>query len=89
LVIILTDFALLNTIAINILLLVTPKKLGGVVLGVVQLFIFTRMTLGLVISGLYLQNYQTSIDNGSTEVSLPSYEAYQLIFLTTPIASFI
>lgn len=82
-----TGLAMLNTIAMNVILLITPKNIGGVVVGVVQVFIFTGMALGPIISGLYMQNYQTQSMDGLEEISLPSSEAYQLIFLTAVIAS--
>ncbi len=38
--------ALINTIAMNIILILTPKQFGGVVVGIVQVFIFTGMAIG-------------------------------------------
>jgi hypothetical protein len=51
--------ALINTIAMNMILLLTPKQFGGVVIGIVQVFMFTGMAIGPVTSSLYLQSYQT------------------------------
>ncbi len=83
-----TGLALINTIAMNIILLLTPKQFGGVVVGIVQVFTFTGMAVGPVISGLYMQNFQRTIDSNQTGL-IPSGEAYDLIFLTAAIASFI
>ncbi|KAA2283124.1 MFS transporter [Candidatus Nitrosocosmicus sp. SS] len=85
--IIATGLAMINTIAMNVILLITPKNFGGVVVGVVQVFIFTGMALSPIISGLYMQNYQTQSMDGLEDISLPSSEAYQLIFLTAVFAS--
>jgi len=79
--------AILNTIAMNVILLNTPKQFVGVVVGVVQVFTFTGMALGPIISGVYMQNYQTTIMEDLAEISLPSSEAYQMIFLTATISS--
>ena len=38
--------ALINTIAMNIVLILTPKQFGGVVIGIVQVFTFTGMAIG-------------------------------------------
>jgi MFS family permease len=83
-----TGFALIYTIAMNILLLSTPKQFGGVVVGTAQVFTFTGISIGPVISGLFMQNFQTTIDNMQIEL-IPSSEAYNLIFLTAAIASFV
>jgi hypothetical protein len=83
-----TRLALINTIAMSISLLLTPKQFGGVVVGIVQVFTFTGMAIGPVISGLYMQNFQTTIDSNQTGL-IPSGGVYDLIFLTTAITSFI
>lgn len=44
--------------------------------------------MGPVISGFYLENYQTSVHN-INRIMMPSGEAYEMIFLTTMVASFI
>ena len=80
--------ALINTIAMNIILILTPKQFGGIVVGIVQVFTFTGMAIGPVLSGLYLQKYQIHVHNLKME-SIPSSDAYELIFLTATIASFI
>jgi MFS family permease len=46
--------ALLNTIAMKIVLLLTPKQFGGIVIGIAQVFTFTGMAIGPVMSSLYL-----------------------------------
>jgi MFS family permease len=82
--------ALINTIAMNIVLLLTPKQFGGVVIGIVQVFTFTGMAIGPVMSSLYLQSYQTNFCNEPQECSLiPSSEAFNLIFITAAMASFV
>ncbi|MEJ7641890.1 MAG: MFS transporter [Candidatus Nitrosocosmicus sp.] len=63
-----TGLALINTIAMNIILLLTPKQFGGVVVGIVQVFTFTGMALGPVISGLYMQNFQRTIGRQSNRI---------------------
>jgi MFS family permease len=80
--------SLINTIAMNIILLLTPKHFGGVVVGIVQVFTFTGMAIGPVISALYMQIYQIRIINNLQVQSVPSIEAYAMIFLTAAIASF-
>ncbi|MDQ6723170.1 MAG: MFS transporter, partial [Thermoproteota archaeon] len=82
--------SLINTIAMNMILLLTPNHFGGIVVGIVQVFTFTGMAIGPVISGLYMQNYQTNIIINNLKIlSIPSSQAYELIFLTATIASFI
>lgn len=73
--------ALINTIAMNMILLLTPKQFGGVVIGIVQVFMFTGMAIGPVISSLYLQSYQTTICNEQECSLVPSSNAFNLIFL--------
>ena len=80
---------MINTIAMNIILLLTLKQFGGVVIGVVQVFTFTGMALGPVISGLYMQSFQTTIPGKQGELPYPSGQAYDFIFLTAAVASFI
>jgi hypothetical protein len=79
---------LINTVAMNIILLLT-QQFGGVVIGVVQVFTFTGMALGSVISGLYMQSFQTTIPAKQEELPFPSGQAYDFIFLTAAVASFI
>ena len=81
--------ALINTIGMSIILLLTPKQFGGVVVGIVQVFTFTGMAIGPVISGLFMQIYQVHNINNLKVESIPSSEAYALIFLTAALASFI
>jgi hypothetical protein len=83
-----TGLALINTIAMNITLPLTLKQFGGVVVGMVQFFTFTGMAIGPVISGLYMQNFQTTKDSNQTGL-IPSGEAYDLIFMTAALTSFI
>jgi MFS family permease len=80
--------ALINTIAMNITLLSTPKQFGGVMVVIVQVFTFTGMAMGPVISGVYIQNFQTTTPP-SKLTWIPSNESYALIFLTSAIASLI
>ena len=81
--------ALINTIGMSIRLLLTPKQFGGVVVGIVQVFTFTGMAIGSVISGLFMQIYQVHNINNLKVESIPSNESYALIFLTAALASFI
>jgi Na+/melibiose symporter-like transporter len=82
--------ALINTIAMNIVLLLTPKQFGGIVIGIVQVFTFTGMAIGPVMSSLYLQSFQTNFCNEQQKCSLiPSSEAFNLIFITAAMASFV
>ena len=82
--------ALINTIAMNIVLLLTPKQFGGIVIGIVQVFTFTGMAIGPVMSSLYLQSYQTNYCEQQQKCSLlPSSEAFNLIFITAAMASFV
>ena len=82
--------ALINTIAMNIVLLLTPKQFGGVVIGIVQVFTFSGMAIGPVMSSLFLQSFQTNFCNEQQECSLiPSSEAFNLIFITAAMASFV
>jgi MFS family permease len=81
--------ALINTIAINMILLLTPKQFGGVVIGIVQVFMFTGMAIGPVISSLYLQSYQTTICNEPECSLFPSSNAFNLIFLAAAMTSIV
>lgn len=81
--------ALINTIGMNMILLLTPKQFGGVVIGIVQVFMFTGMAIGPVISSLYLQSYQTTICNEQECSLFPSSTAFNLIFLTAVAVSFV
>ena len=47
------------------------------------------MAIGPVISGLFMQIYQVRHINNLKVESIPSSEAYALIFLTAALASFI
>jgi hypothetical protein len=77
----------INTIAMNIILLLTPKQFGEVVIGVVQVFTFTGMAIGPVLSGLYMQIFQTTILGEQRELPLPSGKVYDFIFLTAAVTS--
>ena len=79
--------ALINTIAMNMILLLTPKQFGGVVIGIVQVFMFTGMAIGPVTSSLYLQSYQTTICNEQECSLFPSSNTFNLIFLTAATVS--
>ena len=76
----------INTIAMNIILFLTPKQFGGVVIGVVKVFTFTGMALGPVISGIYMQIFQTILGEQG-ELPLPSGKVYDFIFLTAAVTS--
>lgn len=83
--------ALINTIAMNIVLLLTPKKFGGVVIGIIQVFTFTGMAIGPVISSLYLESFQINFCNEQQQQQcslIPSNEAFNLVFITAALASF-
>lgn len=88
--IIASGLALINTIAMNIVLLLTPKQFGGIVIGIVQVFIFTGMAIGPVMSSLFLQSSQINYCEQQQKCSLiPSSEAFNLIFRTAAMASFV
>jgi MFS family permease len=82
--------ALINTIAMNIVLLLTPKQFGGVVIGIIQVFTFTGMAIGPVISSLYLESFQINFCNEQQQQCslIPSNEAFNLVFITAALASF-
>jgi hypothetical protein len=46
---------------------------------------FIGMSIGPIVGGMYMERYQESISGIST--SFPSFEAYDLIFMTASIAS--
>lgn len=56
-------------------------------IGIVQVFMFTGMAIGPVISSLYLQSYQTTICNEQECSLVPSSNAFNLIFLAAAMAS--
>ena len=80
-----TGLALLNTIGMNIVMLSTPRQFGGTIIGMVQVLMFSGMSIGPVVGAMYMQTYQENVAGLST--SFPSSEAYDLIFLTASIAS--
>ena len=64
----------------NIITASTPKKLIEISVGVTSLLFIIGMSIGPVISSLFLQNFKTTIYENNN--FLPSSEAYDLIFLT-------
>jgi MFS family permease len=80
-----SGLALLNTVGMSIVMLSTPKRFGGVIIGMVQVLMFAGMSTGPVVGGIFMERNQESIDGILT--SYPSALAYDLIFLTASIAS--
>jgi MFS family permease len=80
-----SGLALLNTVGMNIVMLSTPKRFGGVTIGMVQVLMFVGMSTGPVVGGIFMERNQESIDGILT--SYPSALAYELIFLAASIAS--
>jgi MFS family permease len=80
-----SGLALLNTVGMNIVMLSTPKRFGGVIIGMVQVLMFAGMSTGPVVGGIFMERNQEYIDGILT--SYPSALAYDLIFLTASIAS--
>jgi MFS family permease len=80
-----SGLALLNTVGMNIVMLSTPKRFGGVTIGMVQVLMFIGMSTGPVVGGIFMDRNQESIEGILT--SYPSPLAYDLIFLAASIAS--
>ena len=80
-----SGLALLNTVGMNIVMLSTPKRFGGVTIGMVQVLMFIGMSTGPVVGGIFMERNQESIEGILT--SYPSPLAYDLIFLAASIAS--
>lgn len=71
----------------NIITTSTPKKLTEISVGVTSLLFIIGMSIGPVISSLFLQNFKTLIYENNN--FLPSSEAYNLIFLTAASISLV
>ncbi len=76
-----TGMALANTGGWNILVTSAPKESVGISVGIGALLFFIGMAIGPALAGLYMQSNQIILDHAH-QVSYPSSESYNLIFLT-------
>jgi MFS family permease len=58
-------------------------------MGITVLLFLIGMSIGPAISGIYLQTFQSSIVLNNITYSLPSEFAYDMIFFTATLLSFI
>ncbi len=73
--------------AFNIALVSAPLHLSGTALGITMLLFLIGMSIGPAISGIYLESFQSPVLG--IVGSFPSALAYDMIFLTATVISFI
>jgi MFS family permease len=73
----------------NITLVSVAPKVSGISMGITVLLFLIGMSIGPAISGIYLQTFQSSIVLNNITYSLPSEFAYDMIFFTATLLSFI
>jgi hypothetical protein len=62
----------------------SPKPFVGISVGVGALLLFIGMSIGPVLTGVYMENHQTI---KGVQGSYPSLESYNLVFLTSGLLS--
>jgi MFS family permease len=82
-------FALLNTGIFNIIMVSTPIQFSGISLGMSVVVMIIGMSIGPIVAGFFMQTFQTTDSTTMTNSSHPSAIAYNLIFLTGIIISFL
>jgi hypothetical protein len=70
----------------DIVLQSTPRKFSGISLGMTVLFNLVGGSVGPAIAGIYMQANQVFMNGVG---SYPSFDSYNLIFLTIALASLI
>jgi MFS family permease len=78
-------FALLNTGIFNIIMTSTPIQYSGISLGMSVVIMIIGMSIGPIVSGFFMQSFQTTTTTTTTTTMMtshPSAIAYNMIFFT-------
>ncbi len=78
-------FALLNTGIFNIIMTSTPIRYSGISLGMSVVIMIIGMSIGPIVSGFFMQSFQTTTTTTTTTIMMtshPSAIAYNMIFFT-------
>ena len=81
--------ALTNVGAQNVIILSIPRQNSGTSLGMTSFMRLVGSSIAPALSGMFMQGYQYTANIGGKPQSFPSFEAYNLIFLTAAIMSII
>jgi MFS family permease len=81
--------ALTNVGAQNVIILSIPRQNSGASLGMTSFMRLVGSSIAPALSGMFMQGYQYTAIIGGKPQSFPSFEAYNLIFLTAAILSLI
>ena len=81
--------ALTNVGAQNVIILSIPRQNSGASLGMTSFMRLVGSSIAPALSGMFMQGYQYTTNIGGKPQSFPSFEAYNLIFLTAAIMSII
>jgi MFS family permease len=81
--------ALSNVGAQNIIILSIPRQNSGASLGMTTFLRIVGSSIAPALSGMFLQEYQYTVNIGGKQQSFPSPEAYNFIFLTATILSIV
>ncbi|MGH9980369.1 MAG: MFS transporter, partial [Nitrososphaeraceae archaeon] len=81
--------ALTNVGAQNVIILSIPRENSGTSLGMTSFMRLVGSSIAPALSGMFMQGFQYTANIGGKLQSFPSFEAYNLIFLTAAIMSLI
>ncbi|MGZ5490434.1 MAG: MFS transporter [Nitrososphaeraceae archaeon] len=81
--------ALTNVGAQNVIILSIPRENSGTSLGMTSFMRLVGSSIAPTLSGMFMQGYQYTAIIGGKPQFFPSFEAYNLIFLTAAILSLI
>ena len=81
--------ALTNVGAQNVIILSIPRQNSGASLGMTSFMRLVGSSIAPALSGMFMQGYQYTANIVGKPQSFPSFEAYNLIFLTAAILSII
>lgn len=73
----------------NITLVSVSPKISGTSMGITVLLFLIGMSIGPAISGIYLETFQSPVLLNGVSYSYPSAFAYDMIFLTAVVLSFV
>lgn len=73
----------------NITLVSVSPKISGTSMGITVLLFLIGMSIGPAISGIYLETFQSPVLLNGVSYSYPSAFAYDMIFLTAVLLSFV
>jgi MFS family permease len=82
-----TGLSLTSVGAMNVIILATPKQFSGISLGMTTLLRIIGSAIGPALAGMYMQTHQMAINANDTIRYIPSFSAFNLIFLTAVIVS--